>query len=233
MKTKIFLPLFALFLTLSTLLIYRTRAPQFNPIVSESQTRPISYFDDAIFLGDSLIKGFDDSDTYLSEAMVCGYKGMSPDQVVMKTKMEHHERGYEVILDILAEKQPKKLYILTGTNNMSAINNEDFFIKYYGMMLDEIKAVLPDNSIIYIQSLPPVLEGISKAKPGLSLDRLESVNNRLVALAKEKGVYYIDLWPVLANENKFLKTEFALEDGIHMNAEGYEIWRDWLLTHTI
>jgi lysophospholipase L1-like esterase len=193
----------------------------------------LEYFNDTIFLGDSLIKGFDDNGIDLGNAMVCGYKGMSPDQLVMDIQMEHHERGFEVMGEILKEKQPKKLYILTGTNNMSAVNNEDYFIKYYAKMLDKILEIVPEDCIIYIQSLPPVMEGVASKKPGLKLERLISVNARLYELACEYKLHYIDLWEPLSLDGVYLNSEYAIEDGIHMNEMGYEVWRDYLLSHAL
>ena len=76
----------------------------------------LSYFSDAAFLGDSLTVGFSDYSINLGGALICGYTGVGPDAIVNRSAVKSSVRGPEVALDVLAAAQPKKLYILLGTN---------------------------------------------------------------------------------------------------------------------
>src|SRR5699024_11958183 len=84
-----------------------------------------SYFADAAFLGDSLTVGFTDYDINLGGALVCGYIGAGPDTIVNRMTVSHMPRGDEVALDVLAAAQPKKLYILLGTNTLTTAGAEE------------------------------------------------------------------------------------------------------------
>ena len=53
-----------------------------------------------------------------------------------------------------------------------------------------------------------------------------------VALAVEKGCFFLDLWEVLADENGDLRAEYAQPDGYHLLPEGYAAWVEYLRTHT-
>lgn len=193
----------------------------------------LSYFADAAFLGDSLTEGFTEFDVNLSGALVCGYVGTSPSAIVNRTTLKHPQRGEEVALDVLTAAQPKKLYILLGTNALTTTGGDDQFINYYGVMLDQLREALGQDCVIYVQSIPPVRPEATESRPGLTSDRLRAVNERLAALAEEKGCCYIDLWEALADENGDLNADLAESDGVHLKSgKGYTAWVNYLRTHT-
>ena len=194
----------------------------------------LSYFSDAAFLGDSLTVGFTDYDINLSGALICGYIGAGPDTIVNRMTVNHMTRGDEVALDVLAAAQPKKLYILLGTNTLTTAGAEEKFLTYYGAMLDTLRETLGENCIIYVQSIPPVRPEAVAERPGLSTDNLRAVNERLAALADSKGCVYLDLWEALADGEGNLKEVCAAPDGVHLSAgNGYGAWVNYLRSHTV
>ena len=154
----------------------------------------LSYFSDAAFLGDSLTVGFSDYQINLSGALICGYTGVGPDAIVNRAAVKSPTRGQEIALDVLAAAQPKKLYILLGTNTLTTLGAADRFLAYYGQMLDELRQTLGEDCIIYVQSIPPVRPAAAEKKPGLASDVLRGVNEQLAQLAASKGCVYLDLW---------------------------------------
>lgn len=116
----------------------------------------LNYFSDAAFLGDSLTVGFSDYQINLGGALICGYTGVGPDAIVNRSAVKSPTRGQEVALDVLAAAQPKKLYILLGTNTLTTLGASDRFLAYYGQMLDMLREALGDDCVIYVQSIPPV-----------------------------------------------------------------------------
>ena len=84
----------------------------------------LDYFSDAAFLGDSLTEGFTEYNINLSGALICGYVGVGPSQIVNRAAVTHPERGQEVALDVLAAAAPKKLYVLLGTNTLTVTGTE-------------------------------------------------------------------------------------------------------------
>ena len=191
----------------------------------------LSYFADAAFLGDSLTVGFSDYSINLGGALICGYTGVGPDAIVNRSAVKSSVRGSEVAMDVLTAAQPKKLYILLGTNTLTTLGAADRFLAYYGRMLDQLRQALP-GCVIYVQSIPPVRPQAAAEKPGLASDVLRSVNEQLAKLAADKGCVYLDLWETFADENGNLKEMLAAPDGVHFSAgNGYGAWVTYLRNH--
>ena len=191
----------------------------------------LSYFSDAAFLGDSLTVGFSDYQINLGGALICGYTGVGPDAIVNRSAVKSSVRGSEVAMDVLTAAQPKKLYILLGTNTLTTLGAADRFLAYYGQMLDQLRQALP-GCVIYVQSIPPVRPQAAAEKPGLASDVLRSVNEQLAKLAADKGCVYLDLWETFADENGNLKEMLAAPDGVHFSAgNGYGAWVTYLRNH--
>ena len=191
----------------------------------------LSYFADAAFLGDSLTVGFSDYQINLDGSLICGYTGVGPDAIVNRSAVKSSVRGSEVAMDVLTAAQPKKLYILLGTNTLTTLGAADRFLAYYGQMLDQLRQALP-GCVIYVQSIPPVRPRAAAEKPGLASDVLRSVNEQLAKLAADKGCVYLDLWETFADENGNLKEMLAAPDGVHFSAgNGYGAWVTYLRNH--
>ena len=191
----------------------------------------LSYFADAAFLGDSLTVGFSDYSINLGGALICGYTGVGPDAIVNRSAVKSSIRGEEIAMDVLTAAQPKKLYILLGTNTLTTVGAADRFLAYYGQMLDQLKAALP-GCTIYVQSIPPVRPEAAAEKPGLASDIVRPVNEQLAQLAVSKGCVYLDLWETLADGEGNLKEVLAAPDGVHLSAgNGYGAWVTYLRNH--
>ena len=192
----------------------------------------LSYFSDAAFLGDSLTVGFSDYQINLGGALICGYTGVGPDAIVNRSAVKSPTRGQEVALDVLAAAQPRKLYILLGTNTLTTLGASDRFLAYYGQMLDLLRQTLGDGCTIYVQSIPPVRPTVAAEKPGLATDVLRGVNEQLAQMAASKGCVYLDLWEALADGEGNLKEMLAAPDGVHLSAgNGYGAWVSYLRNH--
>ena len=200
--------------------------------VTESEPVDLSYFDSAVFLGDSLTQGLQIYDTGLPNAHYCAYRGVGPNAVVNGTTCTRIDGVQEVPLEALASYAPKSVYILLGTNVLTQDTDYTSFLNYYSLMLDNIRALLPDADI-YVQSITPVRPEVSAGAghSGMYGARFIRVNNDLAALAVEKGCYFLDLWEVLADANGDLKAEYAQPDGYHLLPEGYAAWVNYLRTH--
>lgn len=200
--------------------------PEFGRVTTE-------WFADAAFLGDSLTAGFcaNEYGIDVGGALICGYEGTSPNQVVNRTALKNPDRGEEVPLDVLAAQQPAKLYVLMGTNALVALGNDEGFLNYYAKMLDDLRAVLP-HTAFYVQSILPVRPEAAEKLPGLAKDRVASINAALQQICAERGMYFLDLNREFSDENGDLIAEYAQPDGIHLKVSGYNKWVSFLCTHT-
>ena len=211
---------------------------QFGPARQMAGAYSVKAYDSSVirqpaaFLGDSLTVGFSDYKINLGGALICGYTGVGPDAIVNRSAVKSSVRGEEVALDVLAAAQPKKLYILLGTNTLTTVGAADRFLAYYGQMLDALRQTLGEDCVIYVESIPPVRPEAAAEKPGLASDIIRSVNEQLALLAADKGCVYLDLWETLADGEGNLKEVLAAPDGVHFSAgNGYGAWVTYLRNH--
>ena len=113
----------------------------------------MSYFDDALFIGDSLTQGFQEYSSGIPNAKYAAYLGAGPKQF-MEGLVENISGQQVAAID---ESWPRrqKVYILLGTNSMATLTDEAF-LKYYNDFLDFLLPQLPQDTVYYIQGIPPV-----------------------------------------------------------------------------
>ena len=201
-----------------------------GPTLPEFGKVDTTWFADAAFLGDSLTAGISVYGVNVGGALVCGYEGTSPNQIVNRTVLDNDERGQEIPLDVLGAAQPAKLYVLLGTNALVGTGNDEGFLNYYGLMLDALQQTLP-NTKLYVQSVLPTRPEALDSAPGLAPDRLAAINEGIRQLCAQKGCYYLDLSAGMRGDDGYLAEDIAQTDGIHLTVAGYSRWVAYLCAH--
>lgn len=194
----------------------------------------LSYFDDAVFFGDSITTGWRSytSDTGLPNAKVVAEISVSPPANGEVWQTSKDAEPYDPIVQVYSYR-PKKIYMMFGTNVLvnETAAAEDKLVSDYAAVIDLLRERLPDVEI-YVQSiLYPTAKGV-ESRPGLNPERISRVNDRLAAMAVQKGCYYLDLASYLCRDN-VLNYDIAQPDGIHVVPDGYRAWVDYLQRHTV
>ncbi len=190
------------------------------------------YFRDALFIGDSVTQGFGWYPQYKDWMRVCAYKGINPNSI-LQNYIGRDSMGAEKAMwdEINAQEGVANIYILLGANALLQ-QSEEAFLKYYGDLLDRLRQRFPGVPI-YVQSLTPTTQQYGLAKPALARDHLLEVNNAVAKMAVDKGLYYINLWEALADENGYLRADLS-GDGLHLHdGSKYRPWLDYLAAHTV
>ena len=117
-----------------------------------------------------------------------------------------------------------------GINN-AAHFKEVQYKTYYIKLINAIKAVSPDT-IIIIQSVFPVTYEYSQSS-SITNEIIDNINVWGKEIALEMGVAYLDTQSILRDENNGLIERFCVGDGIHLNAEAYELILKYISTHSI
>ena len=214
----------------------------FNPVATdrrmlslpENGRVELSYFDDVTFVGDSITTGWSvySASTGLPNARVVAEISTSPP--VGGVQWVHNRDASQIYdpMQAIADTVPKKVYVMFGTNMLvnQSEATEDKLVNDYAAFIDDLGVRIPGCEI-YIQSiLIPTAEGTA-SKPGLNAERINRVNDRLAALAFEKGCHYLNVQEYLCHDG-VLNWDIAASDGIHLNPEGYRAWLEYLVTHT-
>ena len=193
---------------------------------SHSAKTDNSFFQDAVFIGDSRTEGLGNSGL-MGSATFYAYKGLMVDTAF--TKQVINEGGQKLtVVDALRKHKFGKVYIMLGVNELGW-PSEDTFIKRYGKLVDEVKKIEP-SSKIYVQSILPV----SKAKSDKGIytnERIRLYNRLIKEMCAQKGVKYLDVYQAVADSSGVLP-EDASPDGVHLNMAYCKKWANYLRTHT-
>lgn len=206
--------------------------PVFGVAVPESEKVKSSYFDDAVFFGDSVTDGISIYDV-MANAKVIAYTGINPGTALTREVIKTGDGEKITMIDALKVENPKKIYIMIGINSLGM--EKESFIKSYGKMIDAIKQDHPE-AIIYVQSITPVTEAYETSKNNsydITNQKINEFNAAICELAGEKEVYYIDVDKALKDENGALPNEASPKDGIHFGSKYYKKWFEYLRTHTV
>ena len=201
---------------------YGVPVPQQERVKSE-------YFDDAIFVGDSITDGIR-SYGVMSNTTVIAYTGVNPETILSKKLIGSGEEKVTFLEAMAQHPDAKKIYIMMGANGIAWLT-KDTFIADYGAFIDQVKAQHP-NALIYIQSILPVTQSYEEKNPEITNTTIDEFNQALLELTKEKNVYYLNIAESFKDENGALPEE-ASSDGMHFATQYYNIWFDYLKEHAI
>jgi len=190
-----------------------------------------SYFDDAVFFGDSLTYGMT-ANFPIDSDNVIACKGASIRTMMQKVELSgKEEMGTVNAIGEVVDREPKKIYIMLGINGLAWMTTQQV-IDDYEELIDRIRIANP-YAKIYMQSIFPVSKFKEQSDDRYNNYKIDKINNALLNLASEKQVYFLDTNSILKDEKGNLSSEFTnASDGIHINQEAYELWYEYLCEHT-
>lgn len=196
--------------------------------VPKSEPVSDSYFDNAVFIGDSRTEGLmmyagPENAEYLT------VKGLNVETAMEKPAINVGGKKVTVV-DALGYGTYGKVYIMLGVNELGWAYSE-LFIKRYGELIDAIQRVQP-NAEIYVQSILPVSKGKSEKDAVYNNTNIKKYNDLIVKMTREKGVHFLNVKESIEDSELCLPAE-ATTDGVHLNAQYCNKWMDYLRTHTV
>ena len=187
-----------------------------------------SYFDDALFIGDSRTVGFSEY-SYLDNATYYCDVGLSV-YSVFDRKIAKVGKKSVTLADGLKKKKFKKIYIMLGINELGT-GNVKTFTKKYDEMIQEIRELQPD-AIIMIQSIMCVGKDLSKKDEIFTNKNIKKRNEGLKTLADDEDIFYLDVNEAITDKSGNLPKSYSF-DGIHLKAKYYDLWADYLMSHGV
>lgn len=212
---------------------------EFGQPVPESAPVDLSWFDNAVIVGDSVtvaLQMYCASTRALGNAaflsagslsalnnnvMAVGPKSVHPTYKGVKMKIE----------DGVAASGAKNVYIMLGMNNLYV--GVDGACEDMVELIENIKAKSPDVNIL-IESMTPVAQGGSVLDQGLTNEKINQYNQAMQKLCQENRWYYIDVSSQFRDEGGWLKRDYCGDlpgMGIHFTFAGTKVWTDYLITH--
>ena len=151
--------------------------------------------------------------------------GLMVDTAITKQFITNDKGEKITLLEDLKNRNVDTVYIMLGVNELGWVYSS-IFIKKYEELIDKIIELKPNCEII-LQSIIPVTKTKSDSDKIYNNTRITEYNTLIKEMASRKNVKYIDLVPILTDENGNLP-EKASPDGIHLNKEYCLKWLDCL-----
>lgn len=122
---------------------------------------------------------------------------------------------------------PESIYVLIGINDLIRGMDDDTILDNQQQIIRDLKANHPKSQIILQSILPHAAqeatwEGHDRLL-AIPNSRIEDLNRQLESIARQEGIYFLDLYSLFADDQGNLRMEYST-DGLHLNPKGYEVW---------
>ena len=119
--------------------------------------------------------------------------------------------------ELILSYNPKKVFIYEGDNDLWADKSPADVLDTTAEIIRRIKSKNPATEVILIAAKPSISRWKIRGK-------YKRLNKKMERFTKnDPQLYYVDVWKPMLNKRK-LKTDIFIEDGLHMNQKGYDIW---------
>lgn len=212
-----------------------------EPLLKETKPVDLSYFDDAVFIGDSVtmsLQYYSASTGCLGNAgFLCAASQSAASTTIKITGGSVDPRYHGAVVPVeegVALMGAKKVYIMLGINSLFYI---DATVTDVYNLAKRIVTRNPDAMII-LQTVTPTTKDSPLQKKRMKIDNalIGDYNGRLYKMAKENGWYYLNVAEAVADKKGFLKDEYCSDPetmGIHFTYEADQAWVDYLISHPL
>ncbi|MPM80933.1 hypothetical protein SDC9_127984 [bioreactor metagenome] len=215
-----------------------------QPAKGLQATNPVSddYFNDVVLIGDSvtlklyyyLLDRWNTDESYLGDIQFLTAGSLGSGNALWEVSEESVHptfQGEKMLLeDSIKLSGAKKVYLMLGTNDVGLYGVETA-VENYNTLLNRILSKNPGVAF-YIQSALPMYR---KAQlPDLNNQALLEYNQKLYALALERGDYFVDVASIMQTEDHSLPYQYCSDPddmGIHLTDIACEKWISYLRTH--
>jgi len=187
----------------------------------------ISYFDDALFIGDSRTVGLYEYGG-LGNAEVFADTGMSIYKVFDE---EFALRDGEMLTldEILSTREFGKIYIMLGINELGYDFEQT--VERFSTAIDTILKYQP-QAYIFIQANLHITKEKSEESEYFTNSNIDKYNKAISKLADNKKIFYLDVNPLYDDEEGCLSKEFTA-DHAHIKGKHYTEWVDFILQNAV
>ena len=210
--------------------------------VTASTRVEASYFDDAVFVGDSVslkLNYYAAASGALGNAKFLTAGSLGSGNALWNVSSDSVHPVYNgekrLIEDSIASMQADKVYIMLGMNDL-AIYGVDGAVENLVKLIGRIQANAPEAKII-VQSMTPMTSTSTLlSSVGHTPQRIHEYNLKLMEVCKENGWYFLNVASVMYNTNGFLRRDYCSDPdgmGVHFTNAGCAAWVDYLSTHPI
>lgn len=165
---------------------------------------------DIVFFGDSL--------TYYGD-----FASVFPNKVICNLGLRGDTlRGMIDRVEQILLLGPNQVFLMAGINDVTLLSVGEFE-RYYSSLIDSIIEGLPDSNI-FIQSILPI--NVKEYKVSCDNYQIIICNHIIQKIAQKRKVNYLDIHSIYEERGQLPKV--LTIDGVHLTAEAYNLWYDFL-----
>lgn len=164
---------------------------------------------DIVFLGDSLTNACEWHEFFRNVRLK--NRGISGDTT----------NGLLNRIDEVIDSKPRKIFMMIGINDLNQGRSVDEIFKNYNVILKHFREK-SSNTEVFVQSLLPLNN--QKFPNNGTNNKIIELNAKLKDLSKDFSFHYIDLFSSFLDGNNQLDAQYTI-DGIHLNGQGYLVWK--------
>ncbi|MBE6892040.1 MAG: hypothetical protein E7481_08475 [Ruminococcaceae bacterium] len=211
-------------------------------LVQHTAKSGYEYFDNSVFLGDSVTLGLKNyttkkrkTDSYFlgnAKFIAVGSYSVADTLTAVDSPDSIHSLYNGVITqpqDIIADMGVKRVFICLGLNDVGIYTKTEY-LNNYSFLINRIRKAVPDIQIAILSVTPLTVEGERKI---LYNAKIDEYNNALAAFSIENGCYFIDVSTVLKDELGYLADELSSDNYCHLEPAAYDAWLEYMMTHCI
>lgn len=200
-----------------------TKQPSQTEAPEVSTDFDVSYFDDALFIGDSITTGLY-LYGYLDPSLVYAKLGLAP-----STALDSEIDG-ETIDSKISKNNPTKIYIMLGTNSVGYADG-NYLAECMGELVQHISKV--SKAKVYVLSIPPVTYyAEADYDNALTTSAINEYNSALESVISGTKAKFLDLHSVLTAPDGYYYEEYHEMDGIHFMGSTYQVMLSFLEKHS-
>ena len=195
--------------------------PEPTPDMSEL---PLEWFDDAVFLGDSItstLEDYCDVHQALGDAtFLCETSCSVRNAVLENIEIWYHGKTYRAD-QVVPLTGATKVFIMLGTNDIAMDPKLDTTMGRWKALVNMIRATTPD-AVFFLQSCLPMYKDGEGYR--LNNDLIDVYNQRLREFCQEAKCVYVDIADYFKDEDNTLAEEYTSDYYVHLNFEGAALW---------
>lgn len=186
-----------------------------------------SYFDDALFIGDSRTVGLKEYGA-LGNAEVLADSGMSVYKVFTK-QFTLHSGEKMTLEELLGNRQFGKIYIMLGINELGY--KYDATVKRYEEMVDRIQELQPE-AILFLEANLHISRKKSESSDIYNNPNIDRFNQAVEGMTDGHQRFYLDVNELFDDEEGNLSDEYTVDEA-HVLGKYYKDWVEWILERAV
>jgi lysophospholipase L1-like esterase len=120
--------------------------------------------------------------------------------------------------DVVIQYKPDLVFIYEGDNDVASGKKPSEIMKDTKELVHRLNKSLPSVPLIFISPKPSLARWELRETYMKLNERFERY------AARHEKVDFINVWPLMLNQEGTPVKELFIEDGLHMSKEGYDIW---------